>query len=341
MLDKEDYVIVCGDFGAIWERKEDKCQPDWLGKEDEWQLDWLERLPFSVLFVDGNHENFDRLNAYPVEEWKGGKVHKVRPSVIHLMRGQVFTLAGKKIFTFGGARSHDITAGILEADDPELAVKEKRLRAAGALYRVNHLSWWAQEMPSEEELEEGLCNLAKHGNEVDYIISHCCPGRLLKKIDAGIQEKDELLDYFDSIMQNCKYKKWYFGHYHADRAITEREVLLYYRMIPLGETVNGDVPVLGQPRYELHQPVEFICQKLRKRGEEYEPGVQKLIGVVRIRDPYGTFSDPEEPSYDIMGLLDNEKCLYKHIPESVVRGLTKEEIERNKDLLELLTNQEL
>ena len=25
-----------------------------------------------------------------VELWHGGKVHKVRPSVIHLMRGQVF-----------------------------------------------------------------------------------------------------------------------------------------------------------------------------------------------------------------------------------------------------------
>ena len=53
----------------------------------------------------------------------GGKVHKIRPSVIHLMRGQVFELEGKKIFTFGGASCHDIDGGILELDDPEFRQK--------------------------------------------------------------------------------------------------------------------------------------------------------------------------------------------------------------------------
>ena len=64
-------------------------------------------LPFSVLFVDGNHENFDLLNSYPVEIWKGGKVHRVKPNITHLMRGQVFEIEGKTIFTFGGATSID------------------------------------------------------------------------------------------------------------------------------------------------------------------------------------------------------------------------------------------
>ena len=39
--------------------------------------------------------NFDRLYAYPVEMWHGGKAHKIRPSVIHLMRGQIFELEEK------------------------------------------------------------------------------------------------------------------------------------------------------------------------------------------------------------------------------------------------------
>jgi hypothetical protein len=67
------------------------------------------------------------LNAYPVEEWHGGKVHKIRPSVIHLMRGQVYELQGKKFFTFGGAQSHDISGGILELDDPDLYEKRRKL----------------------------------------------------------------------------------------------------------------------------------------------------------------------------------------------------------------------
>ncbi|MBQ9990753.1 MAG: metallophosphatase family protein [Lachnospiraceae bacterium] len=92
-MTKDDYVIICGDFGGVWDK-------DTSGREETWWLNWLENKPFTTLFVDGNHENFDRLYSYPVEKWKGGKVHKVRPSVIHLMRGQVYLIGGKKIFSF-------------------------------------------------------------------------------------------------------------------------------------------------------------------------------------------------------------------------------------------------
>ena len=47
-------------------------------------------------------------NDYPVEEWHGGKVHKIRDSVLHLMRGEIFDIDGKKFFAFGGAKSHNI-----------------------------------------------------------------------------------------------------------------------------------------------------------------------------------------------------------------------------------------
>ena len=118
-MTKEDFMIICGDFGGIWDKE---VSGGWETK----MLDELESKPFTTLFVDGNHENFDRLYSYPVEEWNGGKVHKIRPSVIHLMRGQVFTIAGKKIFTFGGAKSHDISGDILEYDDPDFLIREWR-----------------------------------------------------------------------------------------------------------------------------------------------------------------------------------------------------------------------
>jgi hypothetical protein len=78
----------------------------------------LEEKPFTTLFGSGNHENFDLLAEYPVEDWHGGKVQRIRPSVIHLMRGQVYSIQGKTFFTMGGASSHDINGGILEPDDP-------------------------------------------------------------------------------------------------------------------------------------------------------------------------------------------------------------------------------
>ena len=119
-MTKDDYVIICGDFGGVWNvGQESKNEKHWL--------DWFEERSYTLLFVDGNHENFDRLNSYPVKEWHGGKIHELRPHVLHLMRGQVFEIDEKKIFTFGGASSHDVTGGILETDDPDFKLKKKRL----------------------------------------------------------------------------------------------------------------------------------------------------------------------------------------------------------------------
>lgn len=87
-MTKDDYVIICGDFGGVWNK-------DGESKMETSALDWLDGKAFTTLFVDGNHENFDRLYAYPVEMWHGGKVHKICPSVIHLMRGQIFELEEK------------------------------------------------------------------------------------------------------------------------------------------------------------------------------------------------------------------------------------------------------
>ena len=79
-MTKSDYVIICGDFGGVWDGS----------KKERQALDWLESLPFTVLFVSGNHENFELLKKLPVEEWHGGKVQFIRPHVIHLLLGQVF-----------------------------------------------------------------------------------------------------------------------------------------------------------------------------------------------------------------------------------------------------------
>ena len=82
-LDKDDYLIVAGDFGLVFHPVQS------TGREEYW-LRWLAQKPFTTLFVDGNHENFDRLNEMPVEMWHGGRVHRINDSVLHLMRGEAF-----------------------------------------------------------------------------------------------------------------------------------------------------------------------------------------------------------------------------------------------------------
>ena len=181
--------------------------------------------------MDGNHENFDRLYAYPVEKWHGGKVHKIRPSVIHLMRGQVFEIDGKSIFAFGGASSHDIAGGILEPDDPDFKKKKKKLDQGWYPYRVNHVSWWKQELPSEEEMQEGIENLAAHDIKVDFIVTHCCASSTQNLLGGGLYKTDILTEYHEKIRQNTSFKKWFFGHYHDNRNVNIEEILIYEQMI--------------------------------------------------------------------------------------------------------------
>ena len=222
-MTKKDYVIICGDFGGVWTFEEESHRE----KED---LNWLNNKNFTTLFVDGNHENFTRLYSYPVEEWHGGKVHKIRDSVLHLMRGEIFDIDGKKFFTFGGAKSHDIQDGILNLDEEE-RIYEYRKR--GAYFRIRDYSWWDLELPTEDEMQNGIKNLEKVNYKVDYVISHCCPTSIQSIIGAGKFEKDYLTDYFQKIMEKCEFKKWYFGHYHDYRHVNSQFVLLYEGIIPL------------------------------------------------------------------------------------------------------------
>ena len=86
-MTRNDYMVICGDFGLLWDKEE--------SKREKWWLDWLAEKSYTTLVVDGNHEDFTRLNTLPEEEWNGGRVHKVRENVIHLMRGEIFDLNGR------------------------------------------------------------------------------------------------------------------------------------------------------------------------------------------------------------------------------------------------------
>ena len=136
-MSRNDCAIVTGDFGGVW---------DDSPREAYW-LDWLEEKPFTTLFVDGNHENFEKLNALPVHTWHGGKVHYVRPHVIHLMRGQVFEIGGVTFFTMGGAASHDIQDGILDPASSGFEQEYWFKRRTRQTFRVKGVSWWSRNCP--------------------------------------------------------------------------------------------------------------------------------------------------------------------------------------------------
>lgn len=221
-MTKDDYIIICGDFGGVWTFEEES-------RREKEALDWLNNKNFTTLFVDGNHENYTRLYNYPIEEWKGGKVHKIRDSVLHLMRGEIFDIDNKKIFAFGGAKSHDIQDGILNLDEEE---KIYEYRKRGAYFRIRDFSWWDLELPIEEEMQNGISNLEKVNYKVDYVISHCCPTSIQTLINSTYK-RDILTDYLQQISEKCTFKRWYFGHYHDYKQVNSQFTLLYENIVPL------------------------------------------------------------------------------------------------------------
>lgn len=196
-LTKNDYVIICGDFGLVWDNS----------KEEKRWLEKLREKNFTTLWVDGNHENFNLIEEYPVREWNNGKVHFINDSVIHLMRGQVYTIDNLKFFTFGGAESVD------------------------KYYRTENESWWKQEMPSKEEYDEGLKNLEKHDWDVDYVITHDCCSNLKDILLLRNAKATELNRYFDYLETKLKYKHWYFGHYHEEGTFEDNKHTVMYNNV--------------------------------------------------------------------------------------------------------------
>ena len=222
-MTRDDTVIVCGDFG-IWDNS----------NEEKYWLKWLNEKPFTTVFVDGNHENFDRLygTEFQTVDFHGGRAHKIRPHIFHLMRGYMFTFDGKKFWCFGGASSHDISDGILDADDFETPQAFYAAIKQGYKYnkqfRINHISWWEQELPSQEEMDFGMKTLEENGFETDFVISHCCPQDVASTL--GFHGADRLTMYFNEVASRTKFNRWYFGHYHGEESVWGKFILHYDRI---------------------------------------------------------------------------------------------------------------
>lgn len=196
-LKKNDYLIVCGDFGFIW---------DGSLKENN-VLKWLGRRKYHILFVEGTHDNLDLINRYPVAEWNGGLVHEISGKVKHLIRGNVYTLDGSKVFAFGGGESGD-------ADS-----------------RVQDDMWWHEELPTPEIIAEARENLLRHDNKIDYIITHQTSRRIKQFLSMFDTEFNILDVFFDEVRENCRYSRWFFGSYHINKIIPPSDLSVFTSII--------------------------------------------------------------------------------------------------------------
>ena len=258
-LTKDDIVIICGDFGGVWDVNQFAFKESPKEKHD---LDWLDGRSFTTLVVPGNHENYDRLTGctderllncwfyedmpepekeklrkgYPRKEWNVGTVRMIRPSVLMAEPG-VFDLCGYKCFCYGGAGSHDIQDGILDpadfADAELFSDKDRLLWEAGALYRVKGVSWWAQEQPGSKQEAQALQALHNAGDHVDFIFTHDAPEVYSRQFSLE-GPTTRINQFLQSIKDTVSYRHWYFGHYHDNKNMPGgRDHLIYEQIILL------------------------------------------------------------------------------------------------------------
>lgn len=126
-------VLHTGDFGYQYD-------PRML---NEYQAS-AEKAGVTIMFVDGNHENFDELDAYPVDPDLGVRV--LRRNVWHLPRGFRWEWSGITFLALGGAPSVD-----------------KAWRNPG-------ISWWPQETITQIDAHQ-----ATAGGRADVMVCHDTP----------------------------------------------------------------------------------------------------------------------------------------------------------------------
>ncbi len=201
-LKKGDTLIVCGDFGYIFDGS----------KMEKKVIKFFSNRKFVTAFVDGTHDNLNTINRSRVTVWKGGKVHRIKGNLLHMMRGQIFTIENKTFFTFGGGESID-----------------KDMRIPQNL-------WWREEEPTPIEMADGAKRLDEENCNVDYIITHEPPSLVKSAIllrNGNADRVNKLNGYFEELAKSVNYKHWYFGSLHEDKRITDRHTCVFQKLLSI------------------------------------------------------------------------------------------------------------
>lgn len=198
-LKKGDTLIICGDFGFIWNG----------GHRENSILRKIGEKEYTVAFIDGCHENFDLLEQYPVTQWNGGRARIISGNLVHLMRGQIYEIENNRIFTFGGGHSQDYD------------------------FRRDSENWWEREQPTHAEIMEAISNLKRYNNSIDYIITHEPPASLKDCLGVDVFQRLEVHAFFEDMIKACSYKKWFFGKCHIDKNIPIKFYAVFNNIYPL------------------------------------------------------------------------------------------------------------
>ena len=204
-LSENDLVISLGDFGTpYWSASK-------RNKKDIEIFELFSYIPVHYAILQGNHsKRFEHVKWFRQENFCGYNSFYTPkfPKFHFLQNGGVYNFNDMSFLAIGGGYSID---------------KYYRLK--------NNLMWEPEEKLNDEE-KFNICNLISANENYDFVITHVAPLELqptwlfLSFIDQETVETDEE-EFLSEVRKKINYRGWFFGHYHGDYKISDKEYLLY------------------------------------------------------------------------------------------------------------------
>lgn len=210
-LSENDLVISLGDFGIpYWSAKK-------KSKNDIETFELFNQFHTNYAIIQGNHsKRFERVKWFRQEEFYGGNSFYLPqyPNFHFLQNGETYNFNNMSFLVIGGGYSVD-----------------KYIRLA------NNWTWEPEEQLNDEEKSK-IRNLISKNTNFDFILTHVAPLELqpiwlfLNFVDQSTVETDEE-EFLSEIRKKINYKAWFFGHYHGDYIVDDKEYLLYNEHIEI------------------------------------------------------------------------------------------------------------
>ena len=190
----EDYdiknasIIICGDFGAGFEKK------GYLDNEYSRCKNRLEENDITLYAIRGNHDD--------PEYFRNPSKYNY-PRLIFLEDHHVYEIEGRTIYTIGGANSIDYVWRIDWNNDPEHKKAGKKV-------------WWEDEDVVKVPVDHLITN------KTDIIVSHEAPlsfSPIISRPDnLDAAQYGKILNtrtYLNEILKSIDTDYWFYGHYHT------------------------------------------------------------------------------------------------------------------------------
>ena len=221
----ESAIILLGDVGANY-------YGDYRDRNFKKELN---KLGISIYCIRGNHEqritdvikfgNFTYRYDFDVK----GYTYQEQgfPNIFYFNdAGGIYEIAHKQVLIIPGAYSID---------------KHYRLQMGW--------NWFSNEQLDYNEQER--LKIFAHDMDFDYILAHTCPlswepyiqDLFMSSINQSTVDKTTE-KFLDDIIDDCSYKRFYFGHFHDDRDLPlVNATMLFREIIPLGQKLNRSLQV--------------------------------------------------------------------------------------------------